>query len=157
MDFEKIQTEIYALYEECLENAKPFHRKLDLFLVPNHIVEMVKEKIEIDLSEHWVCIDNLGIIHTLEQHGNPITEAKRGQIAIEKEDFVRFLDIFLNPDEIKLAGQTKRTNLPLIQFEKTIDNKTIVIKEVRTITSTKKKKVSRLVFHTMYKIKKSNK
>lgn len=108
-------------------------------------------------SEHWVCIDNYGIIHTLEHHSNPISESKRGQVAVEKEDFIRFLDVFLYPDEVKLVGETKRTNLPLIQFEKIIDDKIMVVKEVRTVTSTKKKKVSRLVFHTMYKIKKSSK
>lgn len=157
MDIEKIKLEIYALYDECLEIKTPFHRKIDLFIVPKATIESVMKATGIDLSEHWVCIDNYGIIHTLEHHGNPIAEAKRGQIAVEKEDFIRFLDIFLDPDEVKLIGATKRTGLSLIQFEKTIDNQTIVVKEVRTVTSMKKKKVSRLVFHTMYKIKKSNK
>lgn len=157
MDIEKIKIEIYALYEECLSAKTPFHRKIDLFLVPGATIELVLKATGIDLSEHWVCIDNYGIIHTLEHHSNLISEAKRGQIAVEKEDFIRFLDVFFYPDEVKLVGETKRTNLPLIQFEKTIDDKTIIVKEVRTVTSTKKKKVSRLVFHTMYKIKKSNK
>ena len=157
MGFEKIKDDIYQLYEDCLNNLQPFHRKLDLFIVPSDIVEMVKEHTDIDLTNHWVCIDNFGIIHTLEQHGNPITEAKRGQIAVEKEDFIHFLDVFLQPDEIKLVGQTKRTALPLIQFEKNVGDKKIVVKEVRTVTSIKKKKINRLVFHTMYKIKKSNK
>lgn len=51
---------------------------------------------------------------------------------------------------------TKRSNLPQIQFEKVIENKKIVVKEIRTVTSTKKKKVNRLVFQTMYKFKKPN-
>ncbi len=157
IDFEKIKQEIIDLYEECLNNQEPFHRKLDLFLVPDAIQKLVIEKTGIDLSAHWVCIDNFGIIHTLEQHGNPITEAKRGQIAVTREDFLTFLEVFLYPDDVKNIGVTKRTNLPLLQFEKELDDKKIVIKEVRTITSTKKHKVSRLVFHTMYKIKKSNK
>jgi hypothetical protein len=157
MDIEKIKTEIYALYDECLATKTPFHRKIDLFIVPKATIELVLNATGIDLSEHWVCIDNYGIIHTLEHHSNLISEAKRGQIAVGKEDFIQFLDVFLDPDEVKLAGETKRTNLSLIQFEKTIGGKTIVVKEVRTVTSTKKKKVSRLVFHTMYKIKKSNK
>lgn len=157
MDFEQIKKDIYQLYEDCLSSIEPFHRKLDLFIVPDDLVTKVMEQTNIDLTGHWVSIDNFGIIHTLEQHGNPIFEAKRGQIAVEKEDFIQFLDVFLEPDVIKLVGMTKRTNLPLIQFEKTIEGKTIVVKEVRTITSTKKKKMSRLIFHTMYKIKKPNK
>ena len=157
INLEQIRSDIYALYDECLEKTHPFHRKLDLFIVPNNLVEKILATTGINVSGHWVCIDNFGIIHTLEEHSNHMTEAKRGQVAVEKEDFSLFLDVFLEPDVIKLAGMTKRTNLPLIQFEKWIDNRNIVVKEVRTITSKKKNKVSRLVFHTMYKIRKSSK
>ncbi len=152
-NFEQIEAAISALYDECLATKAPFHRKLDLFIVPESLAIKVQEATGIDINGHWVCIDNFGIIHTLEQHGNPISEARRGQIAVEKEDFERFLDVFLYSDEIQLAGVTRRTNLPLIQFIKKMEHKTFVIKEVRTISSLKKNKVSRLVFHTMYKIK----
>ncbi len=81
---EEIKQKIYALYEECLNNLGQFHRKLDLFVIPCELVEKIKESTDIDVSEHWVCLDNFGILHTLEEHGNPISEAKRGQIAIEK-------------------------------------------------------------------------
>jgi hypothetical protein len=153
INLDALKSDIYALYEECLDKTTPFHRKLDLFIVPDAVVEKVLAATDIDISGHWVCIDNFGIRHALEQHGSPISEAKRGQIALEKEDFVRFLEVFLDPDEISLVGVTKRTNLPLIQFVKTIDNKKFVIKEIRTISSLRKKKVSRVVFHTMYKMK----
>jgi phage-Barnase-EndoU-ColicinE5/D-RelE like nuclease3 len=157
IDLEAIKSAIYELYDECLEKTIPFHRKLDLFIVPNLVVEKVLSATGINIENHWVCIDNFGILHTLEQHGSLLSEAKRGQVAIEKEDFIRFLDVFLNPDEIQLVGVTKRTNLPLIQFIKTIENKIFVVKEVRTISSLRKKKVSRVVFHTMYKIKATKK
>ena len=153
IDFEQIKADILALYDECLEISTPFHRKLDLFIVPDGLIGRVMEATGIDLTGHWVCIDNYGILHTLEQHGNLLSEARRGQIAVDREDFVLFLDVFLNPDEIKMVGKTKQTNLPLIQFVKTIENKTFVVKEVRSITSSRKKKLSRLVFHTMYKVK----
>ena len=153
MDFEQIKTDIENLFEECLELNTPFHRKLDLFVVPEKLAENVLKITGIDISNHWVCIDNFGIIHTLEQHGNPISEARRGQIAVEKEDFVRFVEVLLTPDEIRAVGFTKRTNLPLIQFMKVVGDKKFVVKEVRTVTSVKKMKVSRLVFHTMYKMK----
>ena len=131
----------------------PFHRKLDLFIVPEYIVERVINSTGLDIRGHWVCIDNFGILHTLEQHGNPLTEARRGQVAVEKEDFSKILDVFLQPDEIKIVGATKRTNLPLIQFTKIMEDKKFVIKEVRTVSSLKKNKVRRIVLHTMYKMK----
>ena len=153
VDFEQIKADILALYDECLEISTPFHRKLDLFIVPDGLIVRVMQATGIDLTGHWVCIDNYGILHTLEQHGNLLSEARRGQIAVDREDFVLFLDVFLSPDEIKMVGKTKQTNLPLLQFVKTIENKTFVVKEGRSITSSRKKKLSRLVFHTMYKIK----
>ncbi len=153
LNLDDIKDAIYALFEECLNTRKPFHRKLDLFIIPDALAQRVLENTGVNVLGHWVCIDNFGIFHTLEQHGNPLSEARRGQIAVEKEDFVKYLDVFLHPDEIQLSGKTKRTNLPLLQFMKVMDDKKFVIKEVRTIVSTKKQKISRLVFHTMYKIK----
>jgi hypothetical protein len=157
LDLDKIREDIYALYDACILNAMPFHQKIDLFIVPDKLVETIFEATGIDVSGHWVCIDNYGILHALEEHGSILAEAKRGQIALEKEDFNLFLDVFLNPDIVKHVGFTKRTMLPLIQFEKWLEDRKIVVKEVRTITSKKKNKISRLVFHTMYKIRKSSK
>lgn len=146
-------TMINDLFDECLNIQKPFHRKVDLFIIPETLATRILKSTNINVFNHTVCMDNYGIIHTLEEHGNPISEAKRGQIAIVKEDFITMVDVFLNPDEIVEVGVTKHTQKPLLQFIRKIDEKIYVVQEVRTITSQKKHKVSRLVFHTMYKIK----
>ncbi len=156
MTLEEIKTEINALYDACLEKKTPFHIKIDICVVPENLARKVFEITSIDISNHWITIDNFGIIHTLQQHSNPITEAKRGQVAIEREDFLKWIEVVLNPDEVKYIGNSKRSEKPILQFEKIIEHKKVVVKEVRTVTSTKKNKVSRLVFHTMYKFKKPN-
>jgi hypothetical protein len=156
IDLDKLRKEISDLYDECLENLEQFHKKIDLFQISETLANTIKEKTDIDLENYWICIDNYGIIHTLENHGNPISEAKRGQIAVEKDDFLKMIEVCLNPDTVKCIGNTKHTKKPLLQFEKIIENKLFVIKEVRIVTSTKKNKVNRLVFHTMYKIKATN-
>lgn len=150
---DEMKQEIHTLYNECIENSGQFHRKLDLFLVPIILTQKIFEATKIDVSNHWVCIDNFGISHTLEHHGNPISEGKRGQIAVEKEDFITMLEVFLYPDEITAIEGNGQTKKPLLQFIRRINDKVYVVKEVRTITSQKKNKISRLVFHTMYKIK----
>jgi len=147
----EIRQKIYELYDDCISSIEPFHRKLDLFIVPDNLAERIKEATEMDVSGHWVCLDNYGVTHALEHHGNPVSEGKRGQVAVEKEDFITMLEVFLQPDEIQTVGTSRQTRLPMLQFVKTIDNKVFVVKEVRTVTSKKKNKVSRLVFHTMYK------
>lgn len=147
----EIRQKIYELYDDCISSLEPFHRKLDLFIVPDNLAERIKDATEMDVSGHWVCLDNYGVTHALEHHGNPVSEGKRGQIAVEKEDFITMLEVFLQPDEIQTVGTSRQTRLPMLQFVKTIDNQVFVVKEVRTVTSKKKNKVSRLVFHTMYK------
>ncbi len=153
---QKIISQINELYNECIDNIGQFHKKIDLFEIPKDLVLKINDKTGIDLDGFWISIDNFGILHTLENHGNPISEAKRGQIAVEKSDFITMIDVCLNPDDVKLIGKTRHSQKQLIQFEKKIENKIFVIKEVRIITSIKKKKLNRLVFHTMYKIKATN-
>jgi phage-Barnase-EndoU-ColicinE5/D-RelE like nuclease3 len=131
---ESLKNKIYELYDKCVDSIEPFHRKLDLFIVPDELAQRILEETDIDVAGHWVCIDNYGIIHTLEHHGKPISESKRGQIAVMKEDFVTMLQVFLYPDEIHASGKTNNSQKP-------------------TITSLKKNKLSRLVFQTMYKVK----
>ncbi len=150
---EEIKQKIFELYDECVHATAPFHRKLDLFIVPDKLAQRILEETNMDVKGHWVCLDNYGIIHTLEHHGNPISENKRGQVAIMKEDFIIMLQVFLCPDEIHASGNTNSSQKPTIQFIRKIDDKIFVVKEVRTITSLKKNKLSRLVFQTMYKIK----
>jgi hypothetical protein len=150
---ESLKNKIYELYDECVSSVEPFHRKLDLFIVPDELAQRILEETDIDVAGHWVCLDNYGMIHALEHHGRPISENKRGQIAVMKEDFVTMLQVFLYPDEIHAAGKTNNSQKPTIQFIRKIEDKIYVVKEVRTITSLKKNKLSRLVFQTMYKVK----
>ena len=152
----EIKQIIYDLYDECVNSVVPFHRKLDLFIIPEQLAAKIKETTEIDVSQHWVCLDNYGIAHTIEHHGKSILEEKRGQVAIVKEDFITMLQVFLYPDEIISTGKTSKSQKPSLQFIKKIEDKIFVVKEVRTITSQKKNKVNRLVLHTMYKIKADN-
>ena len=156
MELEKIKRDILELYDLCIENTASFHTKIDICIVPDYLAQLVFDATNVAIDNHWISIDNYGIIHTLQQYSNPISEAKRGQIAIERADFIHFIEVVLEPDVIKLLPNTKRTNLPQLQFEKTINNKKIVVKEIRTVKSPKKNKVSRIMFQTMYKFKKPN-
>lgn len=153
---EELTLKINELYEECLVNFEQFHKKIDLFEIPESLVFLIKEATGYDLKDFWICIDNFGIRHTLIKHGNPISEAKRGQEAVVKEDFITMIDVCLSPDDIKIVGNSRHTKMPLLQFEKKIKNKIFVVKEVRMLTSQKKQKINRLVFHTLYKIKATN-
>lgn len=64
--------------------------------------------------------------------------------------FHRKIDLFIVSD-VLAQRVMEATGLDIFGHWVCIDN--FGIKEVRTIASTKKQKVSRLVFHTMYKMK----
>jgi phage-Barnase-EndoU-ColicinE5/D-RelE like nuclease3 len=149
MNIERIEMErkIGDLHDRRLDTETLPHR-LDLFIVPPQIVKLVFEATGIDLSGYMVRIHKYEIIHAL-KHSDPIEEANRGQIAIKREDIIRFLDIIFDPDEIKLSEKnTKHTKKPCIEFAKTIVNKTIVKLEIRTVT--RKGKTNCLAFKTMW-------
>ena len=114
----EIKQIIYDLYDECISSVVPFHRKLDLFIVPQQLAIQINQVTGIDVSGHWICLDNYGIAHTLEHHGRPDSEEKRGQVAIVKEDFITMLEVFLYPDEIISIGKTNKSQKPSLQFIK---------------------------------------
>ena len=50
---ESIRNKIYELYEEYMNSVKPFHRKLDLFIVPDELAQRILDETNIDVSGHW--------------------------------------------------------------------------------------------------------
>lgn len=91
MDLTQAKQAIEQLYDRCLNDTSNFHEMVDLFVIPDELAKLVLAQTGIDVSGHMVSIDNYSIRHTLAQHGNPISESLRGQIAIQREDFVTLL------------------------------------------------------------------
>ena len=64
---EEIKQQIYDLYDECFTKIEQFHRKIDLFIIPEELAKKIKEFTNINVENHWVCLDNYGILHAIEQ------------------------------------------------------------------------------------------
>lgn len=155
MDIVALRKEIKNLYKKSLELERS-HTIIELISLPEEVCRIIENDCELYVFDILVCIDNYGIIHTLKHHGNPVSEAKRGQIAVNELDFENLVDVLLRPDTVSRAGESKRTKLPLIQFVKEIEDLYFVVLELRIVSSSKKNKKSKLVFHTMYKKRKPN-
>lgn len=84
------------------------------------------------------------ITHTLKNHGNEAAEAKRGQIAITRDDIANYIDYVENPDR-QILSQTKQGLKALISGKQK-DGYYVVVEEAQT-------KNNRLAFKTMYKVK----
>ena len=106
------------------------------------------------VSYFIVAIDNYGIKHTIERHGNAEREARQNQVAIQKSDFTLLEIIVREADSIKYDPRQKTPKSVVVEtfiFEKMIGDTFYVMKEIRRVT--KKGKKNKLVFQTMFKKK----
>jgi hypothetical protein len=148
--------QIRSLCDYSLHDTSNAHQVLTLMeYLEENIIEKIKTETGIDLTGFAIEIDNYGVKHAFEGHGNAIKEAKHGQIAITEEDYLLIPLIITNFDKVSynemISGKTVE---PALVFEKEIDGRYFVVKQVKMVT--KKGKRNRLVFKTMYK-KRSNK
>lgn len=74
----------------------------------------------LDLSGYTISLDNSGVQHTVKKHGNPKSEAKRGQIGITASDFGLIEPIVNQPDAI-IADGKNASGRDVLLFTKLID------------------------------------
>ena len=56
MNLEEIEIKINALYDLCLEIKTPFHKKIDVCMVPQELVDKVLTTINIDIPKLSIVI-----------------------------------------------------------------------------------------------------
>ena len=149
---QNIETEIRDLFQFMFNNPQNEQRIVAIFeTLEEKLVEKIKLATEIDLTGFVVEMDNYGIKHAIEGHGNNEREIKRGQIGLTISDFERIPLILQTFDVVRydFRGTIEKHNLrESIVFEKQFDNQYLMAMELRRVT--KKGKQNRLVFQTMY-------
>ena len=98
--------------------------------VSKNNIDAVKQKTGIDLTGHERVIDSSGINHILKEHGDKVTESKRGQIAITRDDISRIPEIVESPDNIQYVGKNGRGH-QVIRYQKNINDVIYYFEEVR--------------------------
>lgn len=95
-------------------------RRIELMLgtVENHA--LILASTGMNLAGYRRMLDNYGVRHTLKQHGSPVKEAARGQIALTVEDFALIPQITAEPDAVFADGKNK-IGRDVIVFTKVID------------------------------------
>jgi len=138
------------LFDFSFNNPDNTQKVEELGVISSELAQKIKEETGLDLENYTISIDNYGIRHAVEKHGNPKTETPRGQVAISKEDFLKILEVVQNADEITKKG-TNRTGQDIILFKKRFKEFFTVAKAVRPVKSKKKKKKNRLSFQSLWK------
>jgi hypothetical protein len=145
-----IEEQIDTLFELTINNIENEYKRIDLGIVSKELGLLISDMTDIDVTDYVITLDTYSISHTMERHGNPIKEAKLGQIAVQKHHFIEILDVILNPDNVRYDVRNSRASLI---FEKEKDDKYFVVKEIRQVQKSRKK--NRLVLQTFYIRKKT--
>lgn len=151
---EELKRKIEELYDFALNNPDNELKIVKITRIEKELAETIRLKTGIDLSDFVVAIDNYGIKHTIERHGNTQKEARLGQVAIVKSDFILIEKIVREADSIKYDPRQKTSKSVVVEtfiFEKEIDDIYYVVKDIRRIK--KQGKQNTLIFQTMYKKK----
>ena len=98
---EELKRKIEELYDFALNNPENSYQIVDLMEISVNLAEKILATTGVDVSGFILSIDNYGILHTLERHGNPVREKARGQLAVTKTDFTHLLDIVSEYDSIR--------------------------------------------------------
>lgn len=137
----KAKQQVRNLLNIDKDTSKGLNKEV-LFPVSQGLVDFVKQKIGVDISNYQHVIDVSGINHSLKNHGNKKIENQRGQIAVTNEDFEKIPEIITNPDFVEYAGKDGKGK-DVIKFTKTDNGVIYVFEEIRTGRK-------ELAFATMY-------
>jgi hypothetical protein len=150
---------IDALFDFVVTNAANDYWRIDIGEVSTDLAQPIYNATRFDILGYTISMDSHGFRHLLNQHGVANSEAQRGQINVQKKDLRRIFPILETPDLITDTGKS-RIGHNCILVEKTINDKHYFsVWEIRTVQSLQKlrKKKHRLILHTFYIRKKTEK
>ncbi|MDZ7934045.1 MAG: hypothetical protein U5M51_03560 [Emticicia sp.] len=101
------------------------------FPIKEEVKALLENEMEDNFDGYSFQIDIYAIKHILKEHSNQSKEDSRGQIAVNDEDILLVLDVLQLPDLILNSGKNK-LGKETITFIKQIDNRYVIIQEVRT-------------------------
>ncbi len=107
--------ELNDLYEFALQDTESALKIVDIGLVDEALAQRIQENTGLNLLGFRISVDTFSIKHIMKQHGNPFTEAQRGQIAVEKSDFFMILDMVQQADQITKDQRISTKNKQIIQ------------------------------------------
>lgn len=142
----KIVKSVKHLVEIALENPNDYGEMI-FSKLPIKQARLIEAFIGVNLVGTERIMETSAIRHTIKNHGSPIKEALRGQIAVTIDDFLKVPLILREPDKISYLGKNSAMQ-DVFLFTKQIGVIYMVAECVRF-----SKIGDRMVFCTMYKKK----
>ncbi len=139
-----LDAHILHLISFALSDNTSLNSVLSIGSVSQEQADAIQQAAAIDVTGYEFVIDKSAVKHAFKQHGNSITEANRGQIAITTDDFIQ-IPAILATGEISYAGKNK-IGRDVIDFEADLAYIYHCLMEIRTGRK-------QLAFATLYKRK----
>lgn len=99
------QEQLAQFISDSIAN-KTMDKKMYFGAIPSDLAARIKTDAGVDVEGFNLSLGSNEIRKILKDHGDPATEAMRGQRAITADDFAHIADIVLNPSNIVLSDQT---------------------------------------------------
>ena len=125
---ENIKKELHKRIQNALINKNSQGRTY-LGDVSNKIADKVKSLFGFDVSDKRHVLADNDIRHMIKEHGNPILEKQKGQIAITTKDIEKIPDILANYNRI-VQGNDNREGKTIRYIKKYSDNISYVVEVV---------------------------
>jgi hypothetical protein len=145
-----MKKEIRELVEYALSDIDNKNKALEIGIVNKKQSQIIKENIGLETYGCKRFLDTSAIKHILSKHGSIKTEEKRGQIAINIDDFEQIPFYISNADSIEYVGKN-RLKQDVFKYTTNEENQIIIIESVVL-----NKYGNKIYIETMYKKKKSN-
>lgn len=107
-------------------------RKLSLWTVGEEEARRLQEQTGLNLYGFKHVLENYAIRHIIKEHGDPLSEASRGQQAVTVADLALIPEILRSPDVVTYSSDPTKRGLPAIIYQKNIAGLVVYVEEVRT-------------------------
>ena len=97
----------------------------------DYVVNTIKGLFGIDVTNRNHVLSDNNIRHMLNEHGDPVREKQRGQIAITKRDIMNIPNIIKNPDNI-VRGTYNKNSGTIRYIKNYTDNISYVVEVIPT-------------------------
>lgn len=99
------QEQLAQFISDSIAN-KTMDKKMYFGAIPSDLAARIRTDAGVDVEGFNLSLGSNEIRKILKDHGDPVTEAMRGQRAITADDFAHIADVVLSPSNIVLSDQT---------------------------------------------------
>lgn len=98
--------------------------------LPDSVVSLVSEQAGIDVSGFSAMINGNDVRHIVKEHGDPVKEAAKGQIAVRAEDIAMIEQILAEPEQVKLSPHRDSKGRLVLEFSKTFAGRYVTLQAI---------------------------